>query len=712
MSLELHEIKKLHDKSYQSGQTGRQQASDDLVFARVTQWDDNLLEDTNLLFRGEFNILKKAHRQIMGDLAANPVQVDFKPKDEDREDDAEVLDGIYRADDRVNSSQEAYTYACADSVDGGFGAWELYTEYATNRIGDSKQVIRRRFIPEAINTVYWDPSAQRQDKSDAKYCCVLTAYSEDGYKELVKELTGEEHEGSVFSQFKAPEHSYTFPWSGGGEGSKVYVGRFFHVTKVKDVALTFVDPFGEECVLLESSLDDVMDEMIEKGNEIIDEKAIERTIVTRYIVSGNDILKEEVIAGAHIPVIPIYGERYIVEGEEYYTGITRLAKDPQRLRNFQMSYLADIVSRSPRPKPIFWAEQVQGFEDMYDIAGSDNDYPYLLQNRQTAAGEDLPLGPVAQMPEQQIPQALAASIELTRQAVEDVANPGIPQDIADPDLSGKAVIALQNRMDKQSYIYQHNLKFAKRRDGEVYASIATEIFDTPRKMTIAKPDGTTMRTDIMKDGIDPETGAGKCFNDLRNMEFDVYSDIGPSYSTQKEQTVERYLEMAAAMAATDPAMSKALMLKVLELTEGVNNDDIREYARKQLVLLGFKDPESEEEEQMLAQAQQNQQPDANMALAMAEQGKAQAANTEADTKRMVAQFNIENEQAKRQIDGFKAQSERMGVQVDAQEAGAKIDMGRIDAMGKQLDNMAKQQELMRPVEDMSDDELIAQIKGA
>jgi polyhydroxyalkanoate synthesis regulator phasin len=691
MSLDLDQIKKKVDKGYQSGQTGRQQASDDLVFARVTQWDDNLLEDTNLAFRGEFNILKKAHRQIMGDLAANPVQVDFEPKDENRDDGADLLDGMYRADDRLNTSQEAYTYASADAVDGGFGAWELFTEYSSSRMGDLNQVIRRKFIPEAVNCVFWDPNAKRQDKSDAKYCCVIEPFSEDGYNDLVKELTGEESTGP--NSFRAPEHSYTFPWSGSGEGKKFYVGRFYHVEKIKDTALTFVDPMGTETILLQSQLDDVMDDMIDSGYEIVAEKDLERFQVTRYIMSGHEILKEEVIAGEYIPIIPMYGERYIVEGEEYYSGITRLAKDPQRLRNFQMSYLADIVSRSPRPKPIFFAEQIQGFEDMYDIAGVDNDYPYLLQNRKDANGNDLPIGPVAAMPDQPIPQALAASIELTRQAVEDVANPGIPQDIADPDLSGKAVIALQNRMDKQSYIFQHNLKFAKRRDGEVYASMAVEIMDSPRKLTVAKPDGTTMQVETMTHVIDAETGEVKVLNDLTNMEFDVYSDIGPSYDSQKEQTIDRLAAMAESVALTDPTLHKALILKILELTDGVNTDDIREYARKQLVLTGFKEPETDEEKQMLAEAQQTQQPDAAMVLAMAEDKKGQAQQMEAQTKQMVAAGNIQNEQAKRIIDQFGAQSDRMGVQVDAAEAGANIDFKRIDAMGKQLDNVQKQQEI-------------------
>ena len=83
---------------------------------------------------------------------------------------------------------------------------------------------------------------------------------------------------------------------------------------------------------------------------------------------------------------------------------------------------------------------------MYDRAGIDNSYPYLLQNSVKIRGEQLNGGPVGVMPEQVVPQALMASIELSRQAVEDVVSPGTPQDIADPELSGKAVYALEGKL--------------------------------------------------------------------------------------------------------------------------------------------------------------------------------------------------------------------------------------------------------------------------
>jgi len=700
--LELDELKKLHEKAYLANQTTRERASDDMVFYFVTQWDDAILNESQLAYRGEFNILKKAGRQIISDLAANPIQVDFEPIEETKDDAAEILDGIYRTDDQNNQTINSYENAKQECVVCGVGAWLLYTEYETLRSGNNKQVIRRFPLFEANNCVYWDPNAKLLDKADADYVSVLIPYTEDGYKKLVKDITGEDIE-VLPDSFKSPEQSYSFPWY--SSDKKIYVVKFFHRERVTVKVLTMVDPFGLTLDVLKSDLADIEDELMDAGYEILSEKEIERWEVTEYIASGQDILETNVIAGEHLPVVPIYGERAIVEGEEHYEGVTRLAKDPQMLRNFQLSYLADITSQSPREKPIFLQEQIAGFEDYYVLSGSENNYAYLLQNRKAGDGTDLPIGPIATLPAPNIPQALAASIELSRQAVEDVANPGIPQDIADPDLSGKAVIALQNRLDMQSMIYQEHFKHAKRRDAEVYASMAAEIYDVPRKVKLTQQDGTTKEVQIMETVFDQETGNTVTLHDIYNAEFEVFSRIGQAYSTKREQTVDKLTELMSTVQEGNP-IREGLLLKILTLMDGVDFDDIRDYANKQLVLQGIKEPETDEEKQMVALAQQNQQPSAEMVLAMAEDKKGQADLLEEQRKGIEMQLDAQNEKLKRFIDAFEAQTKRYEMQVNAEKAGAEVENKRVDSFGKKIDNTAKMIQL-RPVGEMSNEELMA-----
>lgn len=688
MPLDLKDIKEATDKDWTYGQTPREMASNDLVFYWITHWDDQMLDDSQLAYRGEFDILRKAGRQIMSDLRANPIQVDFEPKNETREDAADLVDGMYRGDDNYNTSIEAYDVAKQEAVVCGVGAWELFTEYVSMRDGNNLQVIRRLPIHEANNTVIWDSNAKLLDKSDADRCGILIPYSEDGYKKLVYDLTGEEIDHVDRGTFKYPEQSYAFPWIG-GTGKIIHVVKFFYREKIKEKILTLIDPFQQSIVLRESTLANVMDEMLDAGFKIQSEKSIERWQVTKYIASGADILSSNVIVGENIPIVPVFGERAYVEGEEYFEGVTRLAKDPQRLRDFQLSYLADIVSRSPREKPIFAPEQVKGFEPMYEITGADNNYSYVLQNLKTLTGDELPLGPVGTLPGPEIPSALVASIELSRQAVEDVANPGIPQDIADPDLSGKAVIALQNRIDMQSMVYQEHYKHAKRRDGEIWVSMASEIYDTPRKVTLVKPDGSRQDAQIMQTVIDQESGDLVVINDLSNSEFEVYSQIGQEYSSKKEQTIEKLTELYQGMDQQDPKR-QIIMLKILRLMDGVDFDDIREYANKQLVLAGIKKPETKEEQALLLQAQQaGNQPDPAMILAQAEYLKGQADVLREQRENAKFQINSRNELMKLGIDVFKAQTDRMGVEIDAKEADANIKTKDIEAFGKSLDNTEK-----------------------
>ncbi|MEE8288935.1 MAG: portal protein [Nitrosomonadaceae bacterium] len=703
--LDLKQIKTFQDLGYAHNIVTRERAADDMVFYWVTQWDDQVVNDTELSYKGEFNILRKAGRQIMADLMANPIQLNFDAKDSDREDGADLIDGLYLTSEYMNTTQEAYTNADQEAIVCGVGAYEYYTEYESNNAGGINQVVRCKPVYEANNNCFWDPNAKRLDKSDANWCSILTLYSEEGYIDLAMDLTGcsKEEAQQEMGNFSNPAQSWTFPWIA-GQNSGVYVASFYHKTLVKDTILFLVDPMGNEIVVRKADIKKIEEELIDAGFEVANQKKVNRWQVVKYIASGVKILSSEVIAGENVPVVPVYGERAMVEGEEHYEGVTRLAKDPQRLRNFQMSYLADMVSRSPRPKPVFNAEQVQGFEFMYEQSGSENNYPYYLTNRLAADGTALAPGP-AVMPEQSVPQSLVLSLQASREAVNDVANAGLPNDITDTDISGKAISQIQQRLDQQSVVYQENRKHARRRGGEVFASMAAVVFDSPREVTVTKPDGSRTKTQVMEGVIDKETGEPVMLNDITNLEFDVYANISASYSSKREQTLEQLEKMATNAANMgDMQLSQMLLLKQLTLVDGVAFDDIREYANKELLLSGVKQPETPEEEQMLAeQAMQQQEPSAADKMAQAETMKGEAdimeqQNRQAEIQIKAGQLSKEAQidQMKVQVDTFKAQTDRMAVQVDAQFKGAEIDYKRSRTFGQKIDNVQKMVSSYRP----------------
>lgn len=703
MALDIKDLKEAIDKDYVANQVTRENAANDLVFYWVTQWDDNLLSESQLNYRGEFNVLRKAGRAISADLADNPVQVDFEPIDETREDSAEIVDGLYRNGLNENTSIEAFETAETETIVCGVGAWLLYTKYESSRPGNHQKICRKPIF-EANNTIFWDANSKLIDKSNATRCSVLTAYSEDGYKKLVYDLTGEEIDAINAESFKQPEQSYAFPWIL-GEGKKIYVVSFYHLEEKEDKILMFEDLFGETIQLVESQVLDVIDDLMDSGYELLGEEVIKRNECMKYIASGQEILKSERIAGEYIPVIPCYGEHAVVEGEEVWEGITRLAKDPSRLRNFTFSYLTEYFSRSPREKPIYYPEQIAGLEYLYAETGIDDNYAYRLQNRFDADGNELPIGSVGRTGGIEIPNSIALLLNETRMAVEDVANPGLPQDVADPDLSGKAILALQAKIERQSMIYQQHMKHAKRRDGKVWISMAKEIFDVPRKVMIERPDGTRKQVQLMETTLDKESGEIVTLHDISNSEFDVYSRIGPSYPNQKEQTIDRLEKMVDLLDPNDP-VRKILQLKILGLMDGVDFEDIREYVNKQLLIMGIRKPETPEEEQILQAAQQQQnQPDPAMLLAMAENKKGEADLLEQKRKGIEMQLKDFIDKLNAQTKAFEAMTRRMQVQVDAQEANATIRNKDIDSFGKKLDNTQKIIDLTK----VSDQDLYQQV---
>lgn len=689
--LELDELMKLHDKAYDSGYDTRLKAADDMVFAWLTQWDDTYLSQSDIGYRGEFNILRKAMRQILTDLTLNPVQVDFDPVDATDDSGADLMDGMYRADMRNNTSLEAKKNANQEAVVCGAAAWELRAEWKTNNPDDDRQVIKRWPLYEANNNVMWDPNAKLIDKSDAKYVSCLVSYSEDGYKDLREELTGESEENGDAS-FKFPEISYTFPWI--SETNKIYVTRFFHRELKKVKHFIFVDGFGTVKSVAEHEMDDKEDFLADNGYDLTDERTINRYVVTRYIASGGEILEAVVIAGEHIPIIPQYGERQFVEGEEHYEGIVRLAKDPQRLRNLQLSYLADIVSMSPREKPIFTAEQIQGFEDMYEQSGADNNLPYLLQNALDVNGQLLPFGAVGGIKAPDVPPALMMSIAESRAAVDDVAGAGLPQDITDTDLSGKAVQALQKRMDMQSYTYQDNHKFAMRRDGEIYASMAKDIHDVQQDVTLVKVDGTKSKETINKEEMNYDTFEREISNDISKMTFDVYANAGPSFESVKEQNKEELKELINGVPAGSTEYTM-LLNEYFMLIDGTSFKDLRDYGRKQLILAGVKEPETDKEKQMVQEAQQNKQPQVDPAMMLAAEAEMLKAKNQQQELGIKAKAQ-EIEMVKLKQEGYKISLDEQTKTADIGKTKAetintmvKTQQLSTQTQGQRIDNMQK-----------------------
>jgi hypothetical protein len=611
----------------------RLQCLQDRRFASISgaQWEGPLQEQFENRPKMEVNKIALAITRIINEYRNNRVTVDFISKDGTKRTDlADVCNRLYRADEQDSAANEAYDNAFDEAVTGGFGAWRLRAVYEDEYDPENeKQRIRIEPIYDADSSVYFDLDAKRQDKADAKCCFVLTSISRDAYMEEY---------GDDPTTWPKEVYQYEFDWD---TPDVVFVAEYFVVEEVSREMRVYqaIDGSEERYTQDEFEADpDLEARLAAIGSVEIRRRRVKQRKVRKYLMSGGKILRDDgYIAGDQIPIVPVYGKRWFIDNVERCMGVVRMAKDAQRLKNMQLSKLAEISALSSVEKPIMTPEQVAGHQMMW---ADDNikQYPYLLINPVTGAdGSQQISGPVAYTKSAAVPPAMAALLQVTEVDIADILGNQQNGDKIVSNISGKAVEMVQQRLDMQAFLYMSNFGKAVQRAGEIWLSMSKDVYVEPgRKMKTVGPQGEIESVELMKPTIvDGEVVAA---NDLSQARFDVVATVGPSSQSQRAATVRAVLGMLQLV--QDPQTQQVLLAMAFQNMEGEGISDVRSFFRRQMVMAGIMKP-TEEEAQMLQAAQQNKQPDpqalylqaeAEKAIAQAEKSRADVVRTVADTE--------------------------------------------------------------------------------
>ena len=595
------------------------------------QWEGPLGDQFENKPRFEVNKIHLSVIRIINEYRNNRIAVDFISKDGAQDDDlADTCNGLFRADEQDSVAEEAYDNAFEEGVGGGFGAWRLRNVYEDDEDDENeKQRIRIEPIYDADSSVFFDLDAKRQDKSDAKYCFVLYSMTRDAYMA---------EWGDDPTTWPKEIHQYEFDWL---TPDVVYVAEYYKVEEVRETIRIFQTVTGEEERYSQSDFD--ADETLEEtlaavGTIEVRQKRVKRRKVRKYIMSGGKVLEDAgYIAGKNIPIVPFYGKRWFVDNVERCMGHVRLAKDPQRLKNMQLSKLGEISALSSVEKPILVPEQVAGHQIMW---AEDNlrNYPYLLVNPIAGPnGETQISGPVAYTKSPAIPPAMAALLQLTEQDMAEILGNNQQAEKMVSNISGKAVELIQTRLDMQTFIYMTNMAKAMRRCGEIWLSMAKDVYvEEGRKMKSIGAMEQIQSVEIMKPMIEQETGELVYENDLSKANFDVAVDVGPSFTSRRDATVRALTGMM--QVTTDPETQMILQAMAIMNMDGEGIGDIKEFFRKKLVQLGVVEPTEEEQQAMMMAAMEAQQPDPQSAylMAAAAEAQAKAVKAQADTEYTLA----------------------------------------------------------------------------
>lgn len=585
----------------------------------------------------EMNKVHLAVIRIISEYRNNKITVEFVPTDGEETDKlADVVASLYRADLSDSNAQEARDNAFEEAVGGGIGAWRLRADYVDEDDDeDDRQKICFEPIYDADTCVFFDIDGRRQDKKDATQCWILSPLSHGAALEQygIDPTTWPKESQNT-------GNSASFDWV---TPDVVWIAEYYKVEKKPQTILVYRTLDGEEMEYDEEELDDEDDDIERRlnatGAVLVRKETRKKRRVHKYIMCGACVLEDcGLIAGPNIPVVMTYGKRNVVDNIERCAGHVRFSKDAQRLKNMQVSALAEMSSDSSVEKPIVYADELT--PEIAEMWANDTvkRYPYLLLKRKLDANGN----PVAQQREYtrspNIPPAMAALLQLTDSDMKDLLGNQEQGEEITPNTSGLAIELIQARLDMQTWIYMDNMRRAEARSAEIWWGMAKELFVEPgRKMKTVESDGKAGSVQLRRPVLDETTGSTTYENDLKNARFEVVANIGPPSASKRSAVVRNLLGILRV--TTDPEDQKVLVAMILMNLEGEGLSDLRTFYRNKLVRMGVVQP-TPEEAAKLQQEQANAKPDPNAefiiasaeeARAKAELTKAKIDNTNADT---------------------------------------------------------------------------------
>lgn len=621
------------DSAYSPQQDVRLNCLQDRRFAYVdgAQWEGNLEQQFANRPRFEINKIQQSLERISTEYRKNRITVDFRPKDDAAtSEDAEDLDGMYRADENDSNAMEAYDNAFNEGTAGGMGAWRLRACYEDeDDEDDERQRIRMEPIFDADASVFFDANAKRRDKSDAKKCWVLTAMTHEEFEDVYDKSP---------ASFDQTTHLTEFDWF---SPDVVYVAEYYEVEMVKKRFHFFRLPATGEIMKVsgdELEGDDgeqYLQDLLDQGYVESRQKTVTERRIHKYIIDGADVLEDcGIIAGRYIPIIPYYGKRMYIDNKERVQGHARLLKDGQRIYNMVVSAMSELAATFGEEIPIFTPEQVAGLSHVWADKNIKKP-PYLLVNPLTdAAGNIQATGPIAYTKAPTIPPALQGLIQIAQADLQELSGAQQNGDEIVSNISAKAVELIQTRLDMKTFNYMDNMAVAMRHCGCVWLSMAKDLYDEPgRKMRTIASDGETEGQVELKQPATAQDGSSIVKNDLSKGKYDVIVDVGPAFTSKRDNTVRSLIGMLQFV--DDPTIKSAILGVIIQNMDGEGLEDLRSFVRRQLVLAGVVKPSDEEKAILAQQQQQAQQPNAQdqYLLASAAKQMADASKTQSEIEK-------------------------------------------------------------------------------
>lgn len=518
----------------------RKAFKEDLQFVSGDQWQPLARQQRTEASRPCFTVdrINPGLRQIVNENRQNRPSIKIAPVSAGASQQvANIFSGMIRHIESDSNADAAYDNAGWYAAAGGVGYFRIRPEY--ERYDSFEQKLMIEPIADPM-TVFFDPESVKPDGSDAHYCFIVDTITKQDFMEKYPDsnLAKEVEKLGSWQNYSSTEPDWM------GDDSIRIAEYFFKDHDEKTLYLVRDNMSGQVMATMEKPDKDIIDAGMA---EILNSRKTFIPVVRWCLLTSEEVLFNTVFESDYIPVIPVYGEDYFVDGERVTCGAVRRAKDAQKILNFTVSLQTEIIDLNAKAPFIGAVGQFDSLESMWRDANRKN-FGYLEYNPTDVNGNPQPA------PQRNAIEAPIQSVQATKmQAVEDIKSIfGIfdaSLGAAGNEISGVAINARKQQSGISNYHYYDNLVRSVRHGGKILLQAIPKYYDTERMVRILKPTGE--QEIILINGVNEE---GKVV-DLSMGYYDVIVQTGPTFSTKREEAVEKGIALITAYPNAAPLIS-------------------------------------------------------------------------------------------------------------------------------------------------------------
>lgn len=507
----------------------RESALADIKFGLLSeQWGQDVKSKRDAEGKPCLTINKLAAniRQVVNDSRQNKPAIRVRPVGDNSDPKtAEVFNGLIRNIETSSNADIAYDSAITQAVSGGFGYIRVNIDYADDDTFDRDIQIERIYDQFSV---YGDPHATSADGSDWNCCFVV--------ERMPKHEFEEKYPDADCTDFET-EAEYDFINEEG-----VWVAEYWkREESVKTICLL------SNGVVMDEDVYERDAEMYQSvGVTKQETRATTTHKVTQYIITGKEVLETNEWAGKYIPIVPVYGEEVILENKRTFKSLIRDAKDAQRIFNYWRTTSTELVALAPKTPFIGEEGAFDVDTEKWESANTQN-YAYLTHKKGTAPPQRQPF---ASIPAGVLQEALNAADDI--KATMGMFGASIGEE--DNAISGRAIMARQRESDTGTFHFIDNLSRALRQIGRIVIDLVPHVYQPGRilrtigedhkkteNIQVGQPGQPNQQTPQQQpDGSESMRGV----YDLTAGKYDVVVDIGPGYTTKRQEAAAQMIEFS------------------------------------------------------------------------------------------------------------------------------------------------------------------------